>query len=308
VKLLVCLLLTMLYFQTPGVNAQESPLILVLSAEESDPYIQARKGFEGQLRQNFRDAKFLYHHIEKGAKINASQILSKTIGQRPSAIFSMGTSAAKYAQTEFPDYPLVAAMILKDSVIKQKNNQTGILLQFSAETQLHWLKKFLPEAKRVGILYDPDLNSAWVKEAERAAQKTGIEVITFKVSTPKQLISGLKYINKNADVLLAIPDQTVYSGKTAKQVLVYTYRNRIPFVGLSASWVKAGALYALEVDYRDLGRQAAELIKKNLAGTPPETSIFHPEKIAYSVNSKIIDYLRLEINPDLIKRASRVFD
>jgi len=308
VKLLVCFLLTMMFFLTSSVNAQESPLILVLSAEESEPFLKARKGFEKQLAKYYPDADFLYHQVAKGEKVAASKVLSGYSKKRLAAIYSLGTSAAEYAQTEFPDYPLVAAMILKDSVIKQKNNQTGILLHFSAEVQLEWVRKFLPEAKRVGILYDPALNSAWVKEVESAAQKTGIEVITFKVSTPKQLISGLKYINKNADVLLAIPDQTVYSGKTAKQVLVYTYRNRIPFVGLSASWVKAGALYALEVDYRDLGRQAAELIKKNLAGTPPETSIFHPEKIAYSVNSKIIDYLRLEINPDLIKRASRVFD
>jgi putative ABC transport system substrate-binding protein len=308
VKLTVCLLLTLFLFYAPDIKAQESPLILVLSAEESGPYVQARKGFEEHLKQDFHDAEFLYHHIEKGAKITASQVLSGTKRKQPAAIFSLGSRAAELAQTVLPDYPLVAAMILKDSVIKQKNNQTGILQHFSAEVQLEWVRKFLPEVKRVGILYDPALNSDWVKEAESAAQKTGIEVITFKVNTPKQLISGLKYINKNADVLLAIPDQTVYSGKTAKQVLVYTYRNRIPFVGLSASWVKAGALYALEVDYRDLGRQAAELIKKNLAGTPPETSIFHPEKVAYSVNSKIIDYLRLEINPDLIKRASRVFD
>ena len=36
-KLTVCLLLTMLFFQTLGVNAQESPFILELSAEESEP-------------------------------------------------------------------------------------------------------------------------------------------------------------------------------------------------------------------------------------------------------------------------------
>jgi len=308
VKLTVCLLLTMLFFQTLSVNAQESPFILELSTEESEPYVQARKGFEERLRQSFPNARFLYHHTVKGKKITASQVLSGTKEQRPAAIFSLGTSAAKYAQTVFPDYPLVAAMIQKDSVFRRKTNHTGILLHFPIEVQLHWLSKFLPQAKRVGILYDPALNSDLVKEAENAAQKTGIEIIAFEVSTPKQLKSGLKHISKNADVLLAIPDQTVYSGKTSKQVLLFSYRNRIPFVGLSAPWVKAGALYALGVDYRDLGRQAAGLIKKNLDGTPPETSIFHPEKVTYTVNNRIKDYLHLEINPDLINGASGVYE
>jgi putative ABC transport system substrate-binding protein len=234
--------------------------------------------------------------------------LSGAREQRPSAIFSLGTRAAESAQTVFPDDPLVAAMILKESSFKRIKDHTGIPLQFSAETQLHWLKKFLPEAKRVGILYDPALNSDWVKEAENAAQKTGNEIIAFEVSTPKQLKSGLKHIGNNADVLLAIPDQTVYSGKTSKHVLLYTYRNRIPFVGLSAPWVKAGALYALGVDYRDLGRQAAELIKKNLDGGAFENAISPPEKVTYTINSKIKDYLHLKISPDLIKGASRIFE
>lgn len=307
-KLTVCLLLTVLFLQAPVVNAQESPLILVLSAEESESYIQARKAFEEHLRQNFRGAEFLYHHIEKGAKKTSSQILSRTMGQRPAAVFSLGSRAAEFAQTVMPDYPLVATMIVKDNALQRKTNYTGILLHFPAEIQLHWLGKFLPQAKRVGILYDPALNSDWVEEAENAAQKTGIKIIALEVSTPKQLKSALKHISKNADVLLAIPDKTVYSGKTSKQVLLFTYRNRIPFVGLSAPWVKAGALYALGVDYRDLGRQAAELIKKNLDGVPPKASIFHPEKVAYTVNSRIKDYLHLEIDPGLIKGASRVYE
>ena len=308
VKLIVCLLLTLFFFYAPEVKAQESPLILVLSAEELGPYDHVRKSFEEHLKQNFRGVRFLYHHIEKGSKITASQVLSGTKGKQPAAIFSLGSRAAEFAQTALPDYPLVATMILKDSVIKPKANRSGILLNFPAEIQLRWLGKFLPQAKQVGILYDPALNSDWVRDAENAAQKAGVEIIALEVSTPKQLQAGLKNISKNADVLLAILDQTVYSGKTSKQVLLYTYRNRIPFVGLAAPWVKAGALYALGVDYQDLGRQAAELIKKNLDGGILDNTIFPPEKITYTVNSKIKDYLHLEISPDLMKNASKVYE
>ena len=305
VKLLICLLL--LFFYASDIKAQDSPFILVLSSQESEPYVQARKGFEEQLTKSFPNADFLYHQVVKGEKVAPSQVFSGTKAQHPAAILSLGISAAEYAQTSFPDYPLVAAMLLKKSTLKRRKDHSGILLHFTVKMQLLWLSRFLPEAKRVGILYDPALNSDWVKEAENSAQDMGFEIIALGASTPKELQSGLKNISKKADVLLAIPDQTVYSGKTAKQVLLFTYRNRIPFVGLSAPWVKAGALYALEVDYRDLGRQAAELIKKNLEGTPPKTDMSHPEKITYSVNSKIIDHLHLEIDPDLIKGASRVF-
>ena len=130
----------------------------------------------------------------------------------------------------------------------------------------------------------------------------------FAINSAKQLKAGLKYISRNADVLLAIPDQTVYSGKTAKEVLLFSYRNRIPFIGLSASWVKAGALYALGIDYRDLGRQAAELANNILTWKSAGKTSVYPEKIIYTLNSRTMDHLRLDIDDDLIRGSAKVFE
>jgi putative ABC transport system substrate-binding protein len=184
-----------------------------------------------------------------------------------------------------------------------------LLVQFPVEDQLQWLQKFLPKVQRIGILYNPEQNSHWIKEAEQAALGKNIKIVPFEVTSAKQLKAGLKYINRNADVLLAIPDQTVYSGKTAKEVLLFSYRNRIPFVGLSTSWVKAGALYALGVDYRDLGRQAAGLAKNLFEGKSRKNTLFsHPEKTIYTLNTKTMEHLRLEIDNDLINGSAKIFE
>ena len=304
----VCLLLALLFISAPTVKAGEAQLILVLSAQESDPFVQVRKAFEKNLSQHLPDARFLYHQVERGVDIDDSEIYSKTLEQHPSAVLALGADSATYAQKHFPDSPQVATMLLNDSFLQQSTNHKAILLHFPAEIQLRWLSRFLPQAKRIGILYDPAQNSDWVKEAEAAAQGLGLEIIGFEASSAKKLQTGLKFIGKKADALLAIPDQTVYSGKTAKQVLLFTFRNRIPFVGLSTPWVKAGALYALEADYRDLGRQAAEVIRKNLAGASSPEAITYPQKISYKINKKSIDHLHLEIDPALINGASKVFN
>ena len=47
--------------------------------------------------------------------------------------------------------------------------------------------------------------------------------------------------------------------QTAEPILLSTLKNKIPLVGLSSSWVKAGALYALDRDYVDIGLQSGEL-------------------------------------------------
>jgi len=136
-----------------------------------------------------------------------------------------------------------------------------------------------------------------------------LEIIGVEIFSARQLQDRLTIIAKNADVLLAIPDQTVYSGRTAKEVLLFSYRNRIPFIGLSSSWVRAGALYALEVDYEHLGRQCARTAKKIIEGSPAGTiPLSSPTKVTYTVNERIRKYHRLEISPDLIDGASKVFE
>ncbi|MDX1775893.1 MAG: ABC transporter substrate binding protein [Desulfobulbales bacterium] len=283
-------------------------MFLILSSQESEPYVQARKGFEKSLSQYFPDANFIYHHAVQGKESDAYKAISGSKARKPTAVFSLGTGSTEYAQTEYPDCPLVASMLLSDNVMQKKPKHSGILLQFPAEIQLLWVNKFLPQATRIGILYDPARNSEWVKEANKSAQEMGLEIIAFAADTAAKIQSGLKYISKNADVLLAIPDKIIYSGKTAKMVLLFTHRNRIPFVGLSAAWVKAGALYALEADYGGLGRQAAELIREYLDGNPSDSVMAYPEKATYTVNKKTSEHLHLEIDSELIKGAAKVFE
>jgi len=303
-----CFLLASLLQFVQYAKAQESPLVLLLSNQQSGPYNLTMEAFKDRLAQYLPQAEYMFHLADNEAETNPSHLVSKDTKAPPDFIFSLGTRAATIAQSTFPDTPVLATMILQEKTLDNKANKNVILVQFSVEVQLEWLQKFLPSVRRVGILYNPDQNSQWIKEAEKFSQGKNIEIVPFAINSAKQLKAGLKYISRNADVLLAIPDQTVYSGKTAKEVLLFSYRNRIPFIGLSASWVKAGALYALGIDYQDLGRQAAELANNVLAGKSAGKTPVYPEKIIYTLNSRTIDHLRLKINNDLIEGSAKVFD
>ena len=114
---------------------------------------------------------------------------------------------------------------------------------------------------------------------------------------------------RDADVLWAIPDKTVFSSQTLKQVLLSSFRSRIPVVGLSRSWVKAGAFYALDRDYQDLGRQNAVIARKLLAGTSvdkiiPET----PGEVIYSLNLKTARHMKTDIGDELVAGAAKVYE
>ena len=141
-----------------------------------------------------------------------------------------------------------------------------------------------------------------------AAVKLNLKIIAVPVKTVKELPSALKVLGRNADSILGIVDKTVYSGKTAKAVLLFSFRNRIPFVGLSKAWVKSGALYALDWDYLALGKQCAGIAVKIIDGKKTsriETQI--PEKRIYLLNLKTAKHMKLNIDQKLIEGASMVY-
>ena len=128
------------------------------------------------------------------------------------------------------------------------------------------------------------------------------------VETPRALPEALDEITRTADVLWGIPDSLVMTPQTAEPILLSTLKSKIPLVGLSASWVKAGALYALDRDYVDIGLQAGELAGKLLHGTSASSlSPVYPRKVAYVLNLKTASLINHEFPQDLIRGALQVF-
>jgi putative ABC transport system substrate-binding protein len=229
---------------------------------------------------------------------------------KPAVIYTLGVDAAKWATSQTSSIPIVATMVLKDDLFKQAGtNITGVSLTHTMQTQFQWLKKFFPQQKAVAILYNPTENNNVIKEAERASLTNGFKLIPIPVETPKELPYALEQLEKNVDLLMSIPDDTVMSVNTAKEVLLASFRNKVPLIGLSDNWVKSGAYYALSWDYADLGLQCAEQAIKLLSGTPlhsipPE----HPRKVTYTINTKIAEHMNINISDGLLKNAKMVFN
>jgi putative ABC transport system substrate-binding protein len=204
---------------------------------------------------------------------------------------------------------VVATMVLNDEVIRGAANATGVPIGYSTETELKLLQRFLPNTKRVGVLYNADQNEGKIAEARLQAGKLGLELVAQQVDTAKQLPEALKSLAKKVDVLWGVADRVVLSSKTAKAILLFSFRNRIPFVGLSGAWVKAGALYSLERDYADLGAQSAGMAAKILQGTavaavPPES----PRRVLYSLNLKTAERVKVHILDQVVRAAKKVYD
>ena len=173
--------------------------------------------------------------------------------------------------------------------------------------QFALIKRLFPKAKRVGVLYSTE-NETKIAEASRISQKYGLELEAKEAFAPKDIPHALESAGKNADVLWGLMDKVVLTPETAKQVMLFSLRNELAFIGPSENWAKAGAAAAFSWNFEDLGAQCAEILLKLLKGAKAaEIAPVGPRKIEYALNLKTAEQIKIDFTPELINGSKRVF-
>ena len=282
--------------------------VSVLVSQDAGPYQEALSGFKRYMEQQGMKVTYDVHPLHGDASL-ASSALRLALQNEVRLVFTLGSMATRAAVKQTPELPVVAGMILTGEDLANAPNATGVVLEFPAETELRWLTRLLPKEKRIAVLFNSGENQSRIEEASRAAKSLGLTLEPQKLESPRDLPSALESLASRADALWGIADPVVLNPQTAQPILLFSLRNRIPFVGLSLTWVKAGALYALDRDYTDIGMQCGELalqvIRGKSAGTLPPAV---PRKVVYSVNLKTARQLKVEIPKDLLEGAQSVIE
>jgi putative ABC transport system substrate-binding protein len=287
-------------------NAQGSGPLVIVTSRDDGPYEGVVAGLRGALGDAPGGAAVRFHSLQAEPEAALEALRAARAGDAP--LITIGSMATGTALEAPGEAPLVACMIVDRDDLGKARNATGVMLEIPLETQLKWIRRFVPGTRTIGVLYNPEENGGRVENAGRIASGLGLRLVAEEVRRPQDLPDALDKVAREADMLFAVTDQMVLSRQTAQAILLFSFRNRMPFSGLSASWVKAGALYALERDYEDLGAQCAEMALKVLSGTRPSAlPPAVPRKVVYAVNLKTAEHLKLSLSPELVEGAAELF-
>ena len=285
-------------------RASSAARITALLSQDAPQYRAALDGFEAALKQSSPGTEVVVHVMTPGVDVSALAGIVRA--EAPVLILALGSAAVETAR-QVGDIPVVATMILRPADVLRGPQFTGVFLEFPSEVEFRFLARILPGQRRVAVLYNAAQNQGSIDAADRSARTTGLELLARKVSAPADIPATLQSLSNHADVLWGLADTLVLTRETAGPILLFSLQNRIPFVGLSAPWVKAGAVYALERDYGDIGRQCAELAAQVLSGSAPEdVPPQSPRKVLYLINRRTADQLKLTISRDVLRGAEEV--
>jgi len=217
------------------------------------------------------------------------------------AIITLGPQAAMRAARDAPLLATIDCMSTQAGASAQ-----AVPAAIPLEQQLTWLKRLLPNARYIGVLYDPAQNTELVDALAAALRSTDLNPVLAPVATPAMLPEALARLSSSADVLLAVPDTTVYTRETVKALLLFSFRHKLPLIGLSETWVHAGALYALDWDYRELGAFCGRLALEELAGARTPAPL--PPRLHIYVNQRSARLFRMRWDESMRRSFDRVVE
>lgn len=303
----IALVLSALAVLAGAMSAGAAEKFVVLVSSNDAPFQKALDGFRAAMAG--QQIGLDYEVLKLGgdaAKANTAAQRIKSNNAR--LVVAMGSLATDAVLREASAVPLVSCMALRTEHLNNAPNATGVGLEFPFEVQFQWLQRLLPDATTIGVLYNPAENQKRIKAAAAAAKKAGLKLEAYEVNAPQDVPAALDSLSRRADVLWGLADNLVLSQPIVKNLLLFSFRNNIPLIGPSETWVKAGALYSLDWDFTDLGAQCGEMTQKVIAGAPPNTlPPASPRTVLYSLNLLTARKMRIELPEQVVRGAHQTY-
>lgn len=282
--------------------AGQREIAIVLSSDIA-PIRQALEGFREVVRERKGSLLTDEHLLDK---VGGDAIVQHILAEKAILVFAIGPDATRLAKERLRDVPVVFAMVLNPQPLLDRN-VTGVSLEIPAQAKLEKIRKFLPDAGRVGVIYSK-ASAAQYREAAQAAKALGLRMVGREVDSGKELPAAFGEMAQQIDIFLMLPDTRVFFPKSIEYLLVEALKNRVSVIGLAASYTRAGALLSFEADYREVGRQAGELAVRIIEGAKPATvDPAAPRRVKSSVNLAVAARLGIRLDPQATIEASEVF-
>jgi putative ABC transport system substrate-binding protein len=306
---------TLIAAPTLAVAANKS---VAITAIVEHPALDAvRDGVKEELKaQGFEAGKSLKWEYQsaQGNPGTAAQIARKFVGDRPDVIVAIATPSAQAVVAATKSIPTVysavtdpvAAQLVKDWKASG-TNVTGVSDMLAIDKQVELIKKVVPQAKRVGMVYNPgEANSVVVVNAlKQILPKQGLTLVEASAPRTVDISAAARSLVGKVDVIYTNTDNNVVS---AYEALVKVANDaKVPLVASDTDSVKRGAIAALGMDYFDLGRQTGKIVARILKGEKPgaiasQTS----DKMQLFVNPGAAQKQGVKLSPEFIKSATTI--
>jgi len=241
-----------------------------------------------------------------GVTLQVSTQASATVAAGPpQLVLTLGVQALRAAlgrstQQAWRQVPVLAGLLPAAAHALHApylpNGSSAVFLDQPPERLLALAKAAMPQRRRLGLLLGP----AIVPQADalaRAARRLDLQLVpSAPIQRSQEIYPALSEVLGQADALLALPDPLLFNPDTLQNILLATYRQRVPVLSYAATHVRAGATLALYTTTAQVAQQLVQALRPALAGAGlPRPALARDFTVA--VNAQVSRSLGLAI-PD----------
>jgi len=277
--------------------------VAVIKSSGADVYEESLEGFRQTIRHRIVAEYDMRGEFERGRKALAK--LQSTVN--PNLIFTIGPSALQVAAGKTNLLRVVYAMVFNPSSIigAGRENIAGVSMNVSVKETVKIFSELSPKIRRVGVIFNPARTGYLVIQAALAARKQGIQLISREIRSTKTAIQAVRSLQDKIDALWVLPDETILADEVFQYMLLFSYQNKIPVLGLSERHTQMGALLSLSYgSSKDMGRQAGEIANRIFRGSKPESIPYTtPRQVKLTANLRAARKLKVEVPDSLLAKA-----
>ncbi len=316
-RILRTLLGTALLAMTVIAQADEQLVVAITQIVEHPALDAVYEGVRDELEERgYKDGEKvrIMHESAQGNSAIASQIARKFVGESPDVIVAIATPSAQTMAAAARKTPVVFSAVtdpvgakLVKSLEAPGANITGVTDMLPIERHLDLLERVVPDAKRIGTVYNPgEANAvALVEMLEERLAARDMELVKAAATKTSEVLGAARSLVGKADAIYLTTDNTVVSAVEA--VISVGERASIPVFAADTATVSRGAVAALGFDYYDHGRQTGAMVARILEGANPgDIDVESVDTLDLFVNPAAAERMGITLSDDLISEAKKV--
>lgn len=224
-------------------------------------------------------------------------------------IISIGTKAAAFAYQQYPNQPIISALLTRSGFLKIAQDSFGGSDQAIAQnitplfidqpiSRFFSLGSLLvPDAKTIGVLVGPS-NKDQIDNIKAHAAALHLNINIALLKPDANPIKIIEPVMRNSDFFVVLPDRKHINQLAAKWTLPLSYRYHKPLISYSQKYVQAGAIASVFTSPENI---ATTIVSQLLQPESNKTTLF-----SISVNNSVARSLRIKLeSPDAYQQQLR---
>ena len=296
-SLALAMLVVGLWAERPGQTESRTapPSVTIVAATAVEAH---RAAIEG-IREGLANSSMEVRIVDLSASRSEATGADRFAGPGTRVIIAIGTEAFQLVAAKRPEVPVISTMVLRNKPGAEPptiSPAATIVLDVPVPVLLARLKQVFPGKTRIGIIRNPNSGGPTAPALETRAQQMGFTVRVVDSPGAEQLLPALLTLKGQVDFVWCLPDGMLYNSATVKQLILASIENRLPLIGFSESFARAGAAVGAYPDFRDIGLQTGEVAQQIISGqtVPPSEG---PRKLKFAVNQSVLRLLGLRYAP-----------